>query len=57
MAHHFTQELVTAGVIKTMAIPTLDNCADVLTKGLGPTAFPIHAARLARDTVKVYTYK
>jgi hypothetical protein len=54
MAHHFTQELVTSGVIKTLHIATGDNCADVLTKSLGPTTFPLHAFRLAEDTVKAH---
>ena len=50
MAHHFTQELVAAGTIKTVEISTNDNCSDVLTKALGPTTFPPHASRLAGDT-------
>jgi hypothetical protein len=55
MAHHFTQELVTAGVIKTVHIDTVDNVADVLTKALGPTTFPFHAARLAEDTTSAHS--
>jgi histone deacetylase 1/2 len=54
MAHHFTQELVTAGVIKTMQISTLENCSDILTKALGPNVFPLHAIRLAGDTVRAH---
>ena len=50
MAHHFTQELVAAGSIKTAQISTADNCADVLTKALGPTIFPRHASRFVADT-------
>jgi hypothetical protein len=54
MAHHFTQELVAAGVIKTMEINTLNNCSDVLTKALGPTTFPRHAIRLAGNTAQAF---
>ena len=54
MAHHFTQELVAAGSIKTVQISTADNCADVLTKALGPTIFPRHASRFVADTATAF---
>jgi polyhydroxyalkanoate synthesis regulator phasin len=51
MSHHYTQELVAAGVIETMGIDTNDNYADALTKPLGPNTFPTHAKRFVRNTV------
>jgi hypothetical protein len=53
MAHHFTQELVAEGVITTVGVDTTENCADILTKALGPNVFPTHAVRLVGDTVAV----
>ena len=50
MMHHFTQELVAAGTIKTCDVDTTANRADVFTKALGPQVFPTHALHLASDT-------
>jgi hypothetical protein len=52
MSHHYTQELVAEGVIVTLEVDTSENCADVLTKALGPNVFQVHADKLASDTTK-----
>ena len=52
MSHHYTQELVVEGVIVTLEVDTSENCADVLTKALGPNVFQVHADKLASDTTK-----
>ena len=48
MAHHYTQELVAAGVIIPRLIPSAENVADMLTKSLGPTEFPRHACKVTK---------
>ena len=48
MAHHYTQELVAAGVIIPRLIPSAENVADMLTKLLGPTEFPRHACKVTK---------
>jgi len=46
MEHHYTQELVAAGVILPVRVDTSENKSDLLTKALGPTVFPKLAASL-----------
>jgi transposase InsO family protein len=46
MQHHYTQELVKAGVVVPVRVDTSENKSDLLTKALGPTVFPKLAATL-----------
>ena len=46
MEHHYTQELVSANVIIPVRVSTEENRSDLLTKALGPTAFPKFARSL-----------
>ena len=46
MEHHYTQELVKANIIVPVRVDTSENKSDLLTKALGPTVFPKHAASL-----------
>ena len=46
MEHHYTQELVSANVIVPVRVSTEENRSDLLTKALGPTAFPKFARSL-----------
>ena len=50
MEHHYVQELVVQGEILPKHVPSLENTSDLLTKPLGPTEFPLVAARVTGDT-------
>ena len=53
MAHHYTQELVSAGLIVPMPVASDENVVDMLTKALGPTQFPPHAAKIVKTCLGV----
>ena len=47
--HHYTQELVASGIILPLRCDTSENRSDLLTKALGPTAFPTFAKTLVGE--------
>ena len=53
MAHHYTQELVSAGLILPVPIASGENVVDMLTKALGPTQFPPHAAKIVKACLEI----
>ena len=48
LRYHYVRELIEKGTVKTVAIRTIDNPSDIVTKNLGRVLFWNHAKRIVQ---------